>query len=358
MVSGNPEPRKNEKAGPMLTRGHFIGEIVDAFSDIAGQVTMRGRLGLTDLNKHAEDFFRTVLNHLFSLSLINLNEDRSNAPGLDLGDEKNGIAFQVTAERTSAKVNETLAKLSADQIAKYPKIHVLMIAGKQSSYTLNNDDCARVCFRKEDIWDVDVLCKRCMDLPIDVLQTLYNYIRNELARVRIELEIPDADGKYPTNVADYIEAIPKPQVSDLSKFNSYLDEAGMEEPIGKTRETFAQLSANLMKLPRITREFLAIMIERRENERRGGVGSTERVEINGDKLIRISRYPDLEGELRVLEAYHFIYLDEPDDQRESHYWRISLPGTPSDFELLFLEYVETHHIPLNRPLVSLDFKDF
>src|SRR5262245_16201218 len=124
----------------MLTRGYFIGEIVDAFSDIAGQVSTRGRLGLTDLNKHAEDFFKTVLNHLFTLSLVNLNEDRSNAPGLDLGDEGNGIAFQVTAERTSAKVNDTLAKLTADHIMAYPKIRVLMIAGKQSSYSLNDAD--------------------------------------------------------------------------------------------------------------------------------------------------------------------------------------------------------------------------
>jgi hypothetical protein len=100
----------------MLTRGYFIGEIVDAFSDIAGQVSTRARLGLTDLNKHAENFFKTVLNHLLALSLINLNEDRSNAPGLDLGDEGSGTAFQITAERSSAKINETLAKLSAEQI--------------------------------------------------------------------------------------------------------------------------------------------------------------------------------------------------------------------------------------------------
>ncbi|WOH57835.1 SMEK domain-containing protein [Bradyrhizobium sp. BWC-3-1] len=66
----------------MLTRGYFIGEIVDALSDVAGQVSTRGRLGLTDLNKHAEDFFKTILNHLLSISLVNLNTDRSNEPGL------------------------------------------------------------------------------------------------------------------------------------------------------------------------------------------------------------------------------------------------------------------------------------
>jgi hypothetical protein len=113
----------------LLTRGYFIGEIVDALSDVAGQVSTRGRLGLFDLNKHAEDFFKTILNHLYSYSLENLNAERSNAPGLDLGDRSNGIAFQITAERTSAKVNNTLAKLSDEQIKAYPKIRILMIAG-------------------------------------------------------------------------------------------------------------------------------------------------------------------------------------------------------------------------------------
>jgi len=118
------------------------------------------------------------------------------------------------------------------------------------------------------------------------------------------------------------------------------------------------ISANLSKLPRITREFLATMIERREIERRGGIGASDHVEINADKLERISRYPDRDGELRVLQAYKFVFLDEPDHREESHYWRISFPGTPRGFELMFLDYAETNGIPLNRPLVSLDFSGF
>jgi hypothetical protein len=342
----------------MLTRGYFIGEIVDAFSDISGQVSTRARLGLTDLNKYAEDFFKTVLNHLLSLSLTNLNDERSNAPGLDLGDNGNGIAFQVTSQRTSAKVNETLAKLSLEQIATYPKIRVLIIGSRQSSYTLNAADCARASFTDDDIWDIDVLCKLCMDLPINTLQTLYNHVRDELARVRIDLEIPDADGKYPTNVADYTEAIPKPQMSDLTRFNRHLEDTGMEETIEKTRASFENLTKNLAKLPRISREFLALMIERRETERRGGIGGSDRIEINADKLDRITRYPDRDGELRVLKAYNFIDLDEPDQKGESYYWRIIFPGTPGDFERMFLEYVEANGIPLARPLVSLDFSGF
>lgn len=342
----------------MLTRGYFIGEIVDALSDIAGQVLTRGRLGLTDLNKHAEDFFKTILNHLFSLSLVNLNGERSNEPGLDLGDEANKIAFQITATRTSAKVNDTLDALSDEQIKAYPKIRVLMIAGKQSSYTLDAGLCSRASFSAEDIWDIHDLGKRCMDLPVDVLQLVYSHVHSELARIKIELEIPDADGKYPTTLADFIEAIPKPQMSDLVKFNKLLEEEGVKEDLGKTRESFATFSSTLAKLPRISREFLVMLIERREINRKRRLGSDFLIEINADKLDRISRYPDNDGELRVLGAYGFVWLDEPEETGESAHWRIVLPGLSAEGRILFLQYLEANGIPLSRPLVALDFSGF
>src|SRR5260370_18393433 len=162
----------------MLTRGYFSGEIIDSFSDIAAQVSTRSRLGLNDLSIHAEEFFKVALNLLLDLSLINLNNERSNTPGLDLGDQQAGIAFQVTAERSSAKVKDTLAKLPVQQIATYPKIRILIIGHKQSSYTLNDSQCARTGFTVDDIWDVDTLCKLCMDLQIHVLQSLYNHVRS------------------------------------------------------------------------------------------------------------------------------------------------------------------------------------
>jgi hypothetical protein len=342
----------------MLTRGYFIGEIVDALSDIAGQVSTRGRLGLTDLNKHAEDFFKTILNHLLSLSLVNLNAERSNEPGLDLGDKSNKVAFQITGTRTSAKVNDMLATLSDEQIQTYTKIRVLMIAGKQSSYTLDAAGCARASFAEDDIWDIHDLCKLCMNISVDVLQAVYNYVRSELARVRIELEIPDADGKYPTTLADFIEAIPKAQMSNFVKFNKFVEDEGMGEDLVKTQKSFASLSAALAKLPRISREFLVMLIERREIDRRHVLGGDDHIEINADKLARISRYPDNDGELRLLDSYGFVGFDEPDEHGESAHWRVFLPGLSAEGRLLFLQYVETKSIPLSRPLVALDFSGF
>jgi len=40
----------------VITRGYFIGEIIDELANIANQVDNRCKLGLTDLNKYLEDF--------------------------------------------------------------------------------------------------------------------------------------------------------------------------------------------------------------------------------------------------------------------------------------------------------------
>ncbi|UPK26558.1 hypothetical protein [Bradyrhizobium sp. 195] len=250
-----------------------------------------------------------------------------------------------------------MAKLTQEQLDAFPTIKVLILGSKQGSCTLDPDQCAPTGFKEEDIWDIHILCKRCMDLPVDVLQTLYNHVRAELARVRIELEIPDENGRFQTNVADYIEAIPKPRMSDLSKFKAYLRAEGLDDLTGKGEADFKRVSENLAKLARITREFLTMMIERRETEQRRG-STWHGMEINVDRLDRISSYPDSEGEVRLLREYNFIDLSDPDDENDSRYWYIYFAGTSEGFEYELVDYAKQNGIPLARPLVNLDFSEF
>ena len=42
----------------------------------------RSGLQLFDLNRYLEDFFKDILNIVYDYKLINLNEERSNNPGL------------------------------------------------------------------------------------------------------------------------------------------------------------------------------------------------------------------------------------------------------------------------------------
>src|ERR1700761_4367064 len=97
----------------MLTKGHYIGKIVDDLASLKYQIATRNKLGQFDLSKFCEDFFREVLNITYGYKLSNLNKTKSNFPGLDLGDDTVGkIAFQITSQKSSEKMNATLKALT------------------------------------------------------------------------------------------------------------------------------------------------------------------------------------------------------------------------------------------------------
>jgi hypothetical protein len=151
----------------MITRGYFIGQIIDELTAVSQQVKSRSGLQLFDLNRYLEDFFKDILNIVYGYKLINLNEERSNNPGLDLGDEVAKVAFQVTSTKISSKVNETLKK-AANQVGKFPKIFVLVLQDKQGSYTLDAALCKPFGFiAEEHVLDVGDVLKKVLSLQIE-----------------------------------------------------------------------------------------------------------------------------------------------------------------------------------------------
>ena len=165
----------------MITRGYFIGQIIDELTAVSHQVQSRAGLQLYDLNRYLEDFFKDILNIVYGYKLKNLNEDRSNNPGLDLGDEVAKVAFQVTSTKTSEKINKTLEK-AAKQVGKFPKIYVLILQDKQGSYT--GLDAALVkpfaFTADEHILDIGDVLRAVLSLPIDRLQQLFDLVSKEV----------------------------------------------------------------------------------------------------------------------------------------------------------------------------------
>lgn len=61
-----------------------------------------------DINKISENFALQFLNLIFDYQLRDLNEIKANFPAVDLGDFKEGIAFQVTSRSDAAKIQKDL----------------------------------------------------------------------------------------------------------------------------------------------------------------------------------------------------------------------------------------------------------
>ncbi|MGR1254556.1 SMEK domain-containing protein [Aeromonas veronii] len=344
----------------MITRGYYIGQIIDELTAVSQQVKSRSGLQLFDLNRYLEDFFKDILNIVYGYNLNNLNEDRSNNPGLDLGDKKAKVAFQVTATKTSAKVNKTLEK-AATQANEFSKIFVLILVDKQSSYSLEEALTKPFGFvAEEHILDLNDVLKQVLSLSIGQLQSLHELVNKEVARIKIELEVPDKNGKYQTNIDRFIEKIPHERFEGIRSYYKYLEEEEeknenstydiSQEDVEKDFKRFIKV---LKKLPRISRQFYAFLLTR------GEWRNTSKV-INADYLKRVCQLPDIEGELRLLTEANLCIYQEADEYDKSAEWYINTVVKAKSYEFTyeFMAFLKKKKISPEKVIVSLDFSDF
>lgn len=142
----------------MLMRESYIIEIEDRLSWLETTVKRRNSMNLFDVDIHIESFFCELLNLVFGYNLENLNNSKRNYISIDLGDRKNKIAVQVTAQNTREKVQETINKFQSNEYDnEYERLIILIIGTKQKfkkPFTTSNGFCFDA---NTDIWDMNHL---------------------------------------------------------------------------------------------------------------------------------------------------------------------------------------------------------
>lgn len=318
----------------MLTRGIIIGKLIDDLSVLQGQIDLRCQIGLTDLNKYCEDFFKEVLNICYNLNLKNLNSERSNEPGLDLGDEKNSIAFQITSTTTSEKVNNTLEKITEDQQKKYGTVKVFILGKKQQTYTAVKPELLSTNkFETNDIMDISDLSRQIVILKYDDLYQLHKLFEKEFQIVITEIEIPNAEGVYPTSLLDKFEIAPNTMCKNAQLF--------IDEYEGNDLRTINNFYSDLGKLPRITREFLSLIVV-------NGEWSEGNYYVDFNEFKRKLRLPlnEIKEEIAILSNRRFISPPDSDD-----------PGMATRFKetgIDLVDYAQNNGL-INKILVAMDF---
>lgn len=343
----------------MLTRGYFIGEVVDDLATLGGQIKMRNAIHMFDLTVAAENFFRDVLNIILGANFKNLNATRSNEPGLDLGDDKLKIGIQVTSSATSAKIKNTLKKITTNQYKKYNKIYVLGLNPRQRKYSFDKNLAKKYKFSSDNVWDLDTLVRKAFDLPIDKLQELYNFVHSSSARLKIELEVPDKNGKYPTSGYEMWEQRAKPKLGNGDAFCSFIEnkygEAPERDEIKKALEEFA---ARLICLPRVTREFLSMLFERREKS------DSKRFHAPWSHLLlsKVRREysgHDLEGEFDILRHAEFLNIEEEDiHDFGAVQIGIIIPTESDELSYDFVSFVDQKNLKFRDVIGAVDLSAF
>lgn len=166
-----------------MNRIDYQKKIIAALSWLKTQVEINNSLSLTDINHGAEDFYCGLLNLVFGYSLKNINITEQNAAAIDLGDEQNKIAIQVTSTSALAKTKYTVEKFIEKELyKKFDKLLILNIVKKTSHEAPTIGGAAYSLDTKTDIIDVEDLIKIITyDPDLQKLKAIAEFLDAELS---------------------------------------------------------------------------------------------------------------------------------------------------------------------------------
>ncbi|WP_299217249.1 SMEK domain-containing protein [uncultured Dokdonia sp.] len=329
----------------MITRGTIIGKIIDDLARLLSQIELRNKVGLLDLTKVSEDFFKELLNIVYDLNLTNLNGDRINEPGIDLGDLSKNTAYQITSTKTSDKINNTLEKVTKEQLGKYYIIKILIIGTKQSKYSIKKNLITKTKLNPEkNILDINDLTRDISTLNIDKLETLHTFFSRSFRELIIELEPMDVDGDFESSIYRYVEQIPNHPPKDLQKMDDYYGEPN-------DLIEYTNVYNKLASIPKSQREYICLIAERGKLKTRG---LTYMHEIACTKLAGILGIEErtLFNRMAYLEDESVVYFSEDTDghDRPNYKYQIS-----SEYLNYIITFLKENGLSVRKTIVAMDF---
>lgn len=164
----------------MLKKQDYIQKITDTFALLETSYRNRVLLNLYDSNIISEDFFAGLLNILYDLDLKNLNKVKKNSASVDLVDERNRIAFQVTSTNSKQKIQKTIDSFIKYQLnKKFDNLKILLLKPKLSKYsTFSNEK--QLNFTKSNIIDFKDLINEMKSFETPRLQKICDYLSKEV----------------------------------------------------------------------------------------------------------------------------------------------------------------------------------
>ncbi|RXM43912.1 hypothetical protein [Flavobacterium sp. YO12] len=225
---------------------------------------------------------------------------------------------------------------------------MLIIGDKQKTYTaIKQDLIDKFSYKKSgkpepedfiefNISDTKTLLRDIISLDFKDIHAIYNFIKEEIQSVVIELEVSRTNGSYPTSLLTHREISPETRAINAQKI--LREEEFSELTLEKINGYFSQLAA----ITRVTREIYFFIIDE-------GEYNSDTFCIYQDEAIRkLNINPKkLREELTILERKNLIYSVDEEDPK------IILKIIEPDIAFM-LSYIK-ENLDLHKIIVNLDF---
>ena len=173
-------PRKYDIMADIVN-GFYVNEVVNGLTELACNVSARGKLNLTDIHHHAENFFAGLLNIIFNLKLHNANQEEPNVEGIDLIDEDAQIIIQVSSICTKHKIDHSLEELKG-RYTGYRFRFLPIITGSAKAQVNNTYNVPEgIVFEPQrDILDIPTLSRVLTNDTTGKAEETYDYLKKNL----------------------------------------------------------------------------------------------------------------------------------------------------------------------------------
>lgn len=170
-----------------MHRKEKIEKIAELFARFRTEVES---LNLYDINVHAENVIIPILNLVYGVNLVNINNRVRNSAAIDLVDTENRIAVQVTSTSTGDKVKHTINEfVKGKRCEDYDRLLIYIITEKLKKYSdaIFSVACDNELeFSEKDILDYSDILKEVNSLiSIAKIDSLLQLLKDEFCEEEI-----------------------------------------------------------------------------------------------------------------------------------------------------------------------------
>jgi hypothetical protein len=189
-----------------VNRKDYIDKIAKYLARFVEEIKAYNDMSLYDYNIHAENALIPILDKVYDLNLENVNANNVRTfPAIDLSDQGNKVAFQITVTPTLEKIKSTLSSFSNHKLyEQYDTLYIFILTEKQSSYSSKSiDNLLPQNFEFEisrHIIDMSNLRQKIMDIPsLEKLSYIARLCEREFSDIQINERKKVFQNKYLKN---------------------------------------------------------------------------------------------------------------------------------------------------------------
>jgi len=197
----------------MTDRARYREIIIETFIHLEKKVNYNNSMNLQDINITVEDTFCELLNYLYlDRRFRNLNGDASGSyAAIDLGDNLNEMAFQITSTTSRKKVTETIRKYKKKKM--YKEVFMLYCKIKKPKRDKDFSEEINGEFKFEE-WDLTDLLAKMPMADLDKMETISTLLhRDVFMKIPNILNVEDKTATdewiktVPTDIRDFTDKV-------------------------------------------------------------------------------------------------------------------------------------------------------